>query len=139
VPVDESAASRRALGEAIRICSFTKARIFLLHVIEDIDELETYHPVRLLRAMRWRDDGRAALLKAEVAVQRYSIPVHSILRPAEGQPLHRAIVASVEAAQTDLVVMGSRGGLAIGPVRFSSLAQKVVNLCPVPVLVLRAK
>lgn len=123
----------------MRICSFTKARIFLLHVIEDIPEWVFHHPMYMVRALRTRDRGGSVLRAAEEIVQRNNIPVHSLLRPAEGQPLHRLIVAAAEAAQTDLVVMGSQRKFAIGPFEFAGMAQKVVRLCPVPVMVLRGK
>ena len=137
VPLDDTDHSRRALSEAIRIAADTDARLRLLFVVEDIHPWDFHLSLNTRRIERADGPHVKKLLLAAVDLVRHKgLRVDGVMRFAEGQPVHSLITREAEAAQIDLVVMGSRGGFSFGPFLFGSVAQKVAQYCRVPVLVL---
>ncbi len=138
VPLDDTDHSRRALGEAIRIATDADARLRLLFVVEDVHPWDFHLSLHTRRIERADGSHVKKLLLAAVDLVRHKgLRVDGVMRFAEGQPVHSVIAREAEAAQIDLVVMGSRGGFSIGPFRFGSVAQKVAQYCRVPVMIMR--
>lgn len=138
VPMDDTDHSRRALGEAIRIATDAGARLRLLFVVEDIHPWDFHLSLHTRRIERADPSHVKNLLLAAVDLVRHQgLRVDGVMRFAEGEPVHSLIAREAEAAQIDLVVMGSRGGFSFGPIQFGSVAQKVAQYCRVPVMILR--
>lgn len=127
-----------ALQEAIGIARLTQGRLRLLYVIEDIQLWNLHHPLRLSRAIRVTEDhGRAVLRAAQSLAQDNDLVADTVIRPANGRPVYELIVDEAINTQPHLLVMGSTGGTALGPLLFGSIAQHVVHRCRVPVLIVR--
>ena len=138
VPLDGTEHSRHALGEAIRIATDAGARLRLLFVVEDLHPWDFHVSLHTRRIERADENRVKKLLLAAVDFARHKgLRVDGVMRFAEGEPVHSLIAREAEAAQIDLVVMGSRGGFSFGPFQFGSVAQKVAQYCRVPVMILR--
>lgn len=122
----------------MRMASDAGARLRLLFVVEDIHPWDFHLALHTRRIERASETHVRARLRAAVDfVAHRGLRVDGVMRYADGEPVHRLIVHEAEVAQIDLVVMGSRGGFSLGPFQFGSLAQKVAQSCPVPVMILR--
>jgi nucleotide-binding universal stress UspA family protein len=127
---DGSRHARRALDEAIDIARTQGSRLTLLTVAAPIRVLAGPYvpPVpedELARAAeRIADEGEAVVPEG--------IPVSS--RTAEGHP-GAELVNRAEAADHDLIVMGSRGRGALRSAVLGSVSHYVLNHARVPVLI----
>jgi nucleotide-binding universal stress UspA family protein len=137
VAVDGSRAAAHALEEAIELARAEGARLTLITVAE---------------TPRWRFSGfplavpfpnEAQLLReAEEVVERAEaqvpegVPVSTVVRRGS---IVNEILKRVEAAEHDLVVVGSRGLGPAGSLLLGSVSRGVLAKSPVPVLVARAK
>lgn len=135
VALDDSPAASQALAEAIDLARSEGARLTLMSVAAP---------------PRWRPAGPLVPpypTDAQLAEQAQRIVDHAEALVPDGIPVStvcrsglaaREILARVECAGHDLVVMGSRGlGPAVSLV-LGSVSRSVVAQSPVPVLVVRA-
>lgn len=135
VAIDGSPAAAAALGQAIDLARDEGARLTLIAVapahrwllpspyiapVPTEEELER-------QAQQIVDDAER-LVPDEV-------PVSTIVRRG---PVLDAILARVECAEHDLVVVGSRGRGPAGSLLLGSLSHALLKRSPVPVLVVRA-
>ena len=135
VAVDGSDAAAHALAEAVDLAQAEGARLTLISVaapsrwrlaspyvvpFPDDDELERQAQLVLDRAEALVPEG---------------VPVSTVVRRGA---VAQAILGRVEAAEHDLVVMGSRGLGPAGSLLLGSVSRAVLAHSPVPVLVARA-
>ncbi|MEW6681484.1 MAG: universal stress protein [Nitrospirota bacterium] len=134
VPTDFSEHSRPALSYAEMLAKTFDAKIVLVHVIdtvsfavaESVQWTELYP--RLAEKIQPMLDGliRESERKGVSAVGRVT----------EGVPYDQ-IVKAAEAANADLIVIGTHGRTGMRHVLLGSVAERVVRLAPCPVLTVR--
>jgi len=141
--VDFSADSEAALVWACRYVSFTGAGLLVLHVVHDPGDAPGYYRRGEEDALRPMEDVAKEMLEefleqvqgdhSEVAAVRNletklvrGIPASRILEAA----------ASVDAG---LIVMGSRGRTGLPHLLLGSKAQRVAQLSPVPVTIVKSE
>jgi len=132
VPVDFSAPSLAALPHALALAQQYDAQLTLLHVIEPlhpdmlIDLTETHHAVRAAAHQR--------LTKLWEATKKAWARTGRELRP--GHPVD-TVIALAKRTNADLVVLGTHGRTGWKRGLMGSVAERVVQLAPCPVLVVR--
>jgi nucleotide-binding universal stress UspA family protein len=135
VAIDGSPAAAAALGQAIALARDEGARLTLITVVP---------------ARRWLlPSPYIAPVQTDEELERQSqeivddaellvpddVPVSTVVRRG---PVLDAILARVECAEHDLVVVGSRGRGPAGSLLLGSLSGALARRSPVPVLVVRA-
>jgi nucleotide-binding universal stress UspA family protein len=129
VPTDFSAASERALTMALDLARAFDAKVSLLHVwsIPNTGYAE---------ALSWPIDAMEAAAKralddALASTSKLYAKTEAVLR--EGNEW-KEVLGVVDELGVDLVVMGTHGRRGLPRLVLGSVAEKVVRLCPVPVL-----
>lgn len=144
VPIDGSPPSRRGLEEAIMLAKDQRARIGLLHVMDE--SLATraldgtsYMPASYLdEYLRSLTAGGTRLLaRAEAKVRASRVRAESILVEALGRRVADVIVAQAKKWRADVIVLGTHGRGGLSRVVLGSDAELVVRESPVPVLLVR--
>lgn len=144
VPVDFSDHSEAALVRAAKFAEMMPATLIVLHVVHDPGEMPGYYSklMKKKRVARIQDmaaeafeDFMAHMLKAH--------PHLKPLRKAEtllviGLPVTR-ILQVVDKLNPVMVVMGSQGRTGLKHILLGSKAEQVVQLCPVPVTIVKTK
>jgi nucleotide-binding universal stress UspA family protein len=138
VPTDFGKASQRALEVALELAVQNGAKLTLLHVYElpeKDDDIDFEH----LPADRYRPFDQAVRepLDAALASARASLPTATALLRS-GHPRERILEVTRESG-VDLVVMGTHGHRGILHALIGSVAERIVQLSPVPVLTVRAR
>lgn len=142
VPVDGSRTAERGLDEAIRLAKAHRARLVLLHVV---DESVIAQSVDAGAAMidsilaSLRESGRAILDKAAAKARRRGLRPQSILVEKVVAAVADVIVRQATRLRAQLIVMGTHGRGGLKRVVMGSAAEGVVRESPVPVLLLRAR
>ncbi len=137
-PTDFSPSAEHALPYAASFAKEYGAKLFVLHVVEDLTNVayfevfQTPLPANFLKdvealAQKQMDE----LLKRD---QLKGLDVQGVLR--RGAPHVEILTAAVE-LQADLIVIATHGHSALQQVLFGSTAEKVVRKAPCPVLSIR--
>jgi nucleotide-binding universal stress UspA family protein len=140
VPVDGSAVSAKGLKEAIRIAKAGRAKLVLLHLIEEFaafaaPELgENIGPV--LDSLR--QTGKRTIDKVARSVKQAGVTPQSVLVENFGGRVADTIVKEAKRLRADLIVMGTHGRSGVTRVLLGSDAELVVRNSPVPVLLVPA-
>ncbi|GIW26075.1 universal stress protein [Meiothermus sp.] len=136
IPTDGSAPSEAAVKAGLELAKSLGAEATLLYVMEPVmarlligPETIPYYP-DLTRDLEVA--GKQALERAEGFAEYLGVPVQSKLK--EGSA---AQVIVEEAAEHDLVVMGTHGRTGLDRLLLGSVTQKVLQRSPKPVLVVR--
>lgn len=144
VPVDFSAPSRDALLFAADLAHMTSATLLVLHVVHDPGEMPGYYTklVKKKRVARIQDIAKEVFdeFMHEVIKEHSKLKA---LRHAKnvmviGLPVTR-ILQVVEKVEPLMVVMGSQGRTGLKHLFLGSKAEQVVQLCPVPVTIVKQK
>ena len=144
VPVDFSRHSEAALVFAAKLADCMPASLIVLHVVHDPAEMPGYYS-RLVKKKRV---DRIPEIAREVFddFMKDSVRDHpglKAIRKAEslmviGLPVTR-ILQVVEKVKPTLVVMGSQGRTGLKHLFLGSKAEQIVQLCPVPVTIVKQK
>ena len=140
VAIDDSAASRRGLAEALRLARAEHAKLWLVHVLDDsylgasADMGADYpHIVRRMKTRGQRLLARAtARSRASHVAARTRMP--EILTGRAGEE----IVRQARLVGADLIVLGTHGRRGLKRLVLGSDAEDVVRTAPVPVLLVRS-
>lgn len=142
VPVDFSNHSAAALVQAAEYAQMMSATLVVLHVVHDPGEMPGYYSklVKKKRATRMQDIAAEAF-QAFLASTIEANPTLLALQDAErlmviGLPVTR-ILEVVERLDPMMVVMGSQGRTGLKHLVIGSKAAQVVQLCPVPVTIVK--
>ncbi|MDF3071283.1 MAG: UspA domain protein [Polyangiaceae bacterium] len=137
VPTDFGSASGEAVELAIALASSLGAKLTLLHTWE-IPAYPYMDYVASTGDLTTEIENAAAKALADaLAVVKTQIPdAAAVLRV--GAPWQQ-VIDSVGELGVDLVVMGTHGRRGLSHHLLGSVAEKVVRLCPVPVLTVRGK
>ena len=144
VPIDGSPPSRRGLEEAIMLAKDQRARIGLLHVIDESIVTRTFDGTTYMPA-GYIDDfmrsltsgGKKLLARAEAKVRAGRVKVDTALLETVGRRVADVIVAQARKWRADVIVLGTHGRGGLSRVVLGSDAELVVRESPVPVLLVR--
>jgi len=143
-PVDFSKHSEAALIFACELADGLPAAILVLHVVHDPGEMPGYYSklIKKKRIGRIEDTAAEAFEDFMDKVIEKN-PKLASLRTAErmmvvGLPVTR-ILEVVEKLEPTMVVVGSQGRTRIKQMIIGSKAAQIVQLCPVPVTVVKRK
>jgi nucleotide-binding universal stress UspA family protein len=131
VPIDDSACSMSALGQAVALAEDLGAEVELLH-IAPADE-------RALDAVSPSEEEReesARAMAAAVAEADRRLGARLTRRTDSGDPV-RKILEIATAEHADLIVMGTHGRIGRLRALLGSVAEEVVRNSPCPVLTVR--
>jgi nucleotide-binding universal stress UspA family protein len=136
VPFDGSAHAAAALDQAIDIAKGSGAWLTLLHVIEPphLPPVGGAYVAGLL--VPESEEEAEALLEQAAARVPEGIRLATIVR--QGHPADE-IVRRIQAADHDLVVMGSRGRGPLRSLLLGSVSRAVIHRSPAPVVVAHAE
>jgi nucleotide-binding universal stress UspA family protein len=138
VPTDFSPYAEQALSYAIEMAQTLKARLTLLHVIQELPlgagEGLTAFPPAYLQALE--ANAQQGLQQALQRVHAAGLTGDSAL--IFGAPFN-AIIETARDQQVDLIIMGTQGRTGLAHLLVGSVAEKVVRLAPCPVLVTRSQ
>jgi nucleotide-binding universal stress UspA family protein len=131
VPLDGSAHAAAALERAVALARDDGAWLTLLHVIEppQLPPVGAAYVVGLVTPET--EEQAEALLESAAATVPEGIPVAKVVRQGRAA---EEILCRVEAAQHDLVVMGSRGRGPFRSLVLGSVSRAVHQHSPVPVV-----
>jgi nucleotide-binding universal stress UspA family protein len=139
VPLDTSSTSQCGLREAIRLAADQKARLLLLHVVDDFTTLVEVPSAQVYDELirKLRQTGLDALAKARHQAEEASVHTETLLREVTGKRVAEVIVEQCRQHACDLVVMGTHGRRGLGRLTMGSDAEEVVRTSTVPVLLVR--
>lgn len=156
---DLSKNAHHALAYAVSMADRYRARLSLIHVIEDVPDLDE-KIIGYISAERWEEikrgheaDARATLtgkLKGRGAFKAILGQISEDVRAGlteprfetgdilveRGNPVEQ-ILAQAEATHADLIVMGTHGQGTLKDAMMGSTARRVLRRSKIPVLVIR--
>jgi len=142
VPLDFSDTSEIALTEAIKLAGLFKANVFLIHVVEYLNEFNGYFysvvpeiqtSIPLLLEFEQTVEKKMEETKERIQ-KKYGIKVEVTV--TSGQ-VHSEIIRFSEKEKVDLIIMGTHGVSGYKELFMGSNAQRVVTLSDVPVLTIQ--
>jgi len=137
-PTDFSESSRHAMTYAIALAEEFRAKLCILHVIEEIssalyfDMLQAPPLTQLMVDIEKR--AREALNEILPAELRGKVPAEYIIR--KGVPFVE-ILRCADQVKADMIVLGTHGRTGLKHALFGSVAEKVVRKAACPVLSVR--
>tara|TARA_R110000824_G_scaffold399102_1_gene604037 strand:- start:86061 stop:86531 length:471 start_codon:yes stop_codon:yes gene_type:complete len=143
VPVDGSQTSTLGLSEAIKLSKDQKAKLRLIHVVDELIisgglDGAAYYPGNLIEDLR--EEGKNILKAAETLVQKSSLNFDSVmLEDFGGQQTAGLIVGDAKKWKADLIVLGTHGRRGMKRLVMGSDAEEIVRTSPVPILLVRSK
>jgi nucleotide-binding universal stress UspA family protein len=143
VAVDFSKDSEMALIWACQYANLTGAVLVVLHVVHDPGDAPGYYRRGEEDALRPMEDVAREMLEEFLERAREDHPEVATVakmdtRLVRGIPATR-ILEAVESVGAGLIVMGSRGRTGLPHLLLGSKAQRVVQLSPVPVTIVKAE
>lgn len=139
VPVDGSRTSALGLQEAIRLAKSGKAKLRLIHVVDESvalqDSAYTFGTEDMLGILK--KGGEQSLKQALALVARHGIKPESKLVESFTGRVADIIVGDAKKWRADLIVMGTHGRRGFSHMVLGSDAEMVIRLSPVPVLLVR--
>ena len=135
IATDGSIPSTRAAEFAVKIAKKFDSEIIAIYVIDRVilDEISKIHERHELEE-EIRKKAERCLNYIVGLAEREGLKATSII--VEGQP-HDQIVRHAESMKVDMIVMGSRGRRGMDRILIGSVAERVIEYAPCPVLVLR--
>jgi len=141
VPVDGSDTATRGLQEAIGLAADLKAKLILLHVIDDfpllVEMASAINVEATLDELRRRGEG--LLAQGQAKAQERGVQAETLLREVAGGRVADQIVHEALQGDCDLIVMGTHGRRGFSHLLIGSEAESVLRSSPVPVLLLRLR
>lgn len=141
VPVDGGATSMRGLGEALKLAKENKAKLCLLHVVEEYAVIAAPEMgasiAPLLESMR--AGGRKALAAVARRAHAAGTRPECVLVEDFGGRVADAIVKQAKKWRADLIVMGTHGRRGVQRALLGSDAELVLRYSPVPVLLVPSR
>jgi len=140
VAVDGSPASGKGLREAIRLAKAARAKLFIVHVVDEFQAFSAMDgmvalPDTLLPALR--AGGKRILDRATAQAAKSGVAAQGVLREVVGGPAADPIVREARKLGADLIVLGTHGRRGVRRLVLGSDAEQVVRSASVPVLLVR--
>jgi len=135
VPTDGSDPSMRAAEFAVNLAKHFESEIVAIYVIDRVilEEVSKVHERHELEEEIKRKAERCLNYIVKLA-EKKGLKARSIL--VEGQP-HDQIVRHAESLEADIIIMGSRGRRGMNRILIGSVAERVIEYAPCPVLVIK--
>lgn len=139
VPIDFSAASLRALEEAIELNRSLDAKLTVVFVLAPlqypnmVEFLGTAVGLGLM-VEEERQWARKEISNLVARLAKRGVECRALL---ENGPPHERIVATAKRIKADLIVMSTHGRTGFSHLMLGSVAERVVRMAPCPVLVVR--
>lgn len=141
VPVDASPCSITGLNEALQLAGVLKARVLLVHVVNELISEPALAPTEyhehLIESMR--AVGRETLADALGMARAQGVDAEVKLIETIGGRASDCIVDAAKGWGADLIVMGTHGRRGMSRLAMGSDAELVVRSAPIPVLLVRAQ
>jgi len=141
VPVDGSPTSKAGLKEAVRLAKDQRAKLRLLHVIDELIVFNTPETAvniePILKELK-RGGERVLQAAAHLALAK-GIRPESDLRESAGVRVSEVISAQAKRWRADLIVMGTHGRRGVNRMLMGSDAELVVRNASTPVLLVPAR
>ncbi len=140
--VDNSASSRRATEEAVRMASLAKATVHAVYVVDKSALFNYggyYDPEALLDAMR--SEGKQALDEAHRALSSGAVRSEEEIVETENLADHveNALQRYALRCGADLVVMGTHGRRGVQRLVLGSVAERFLRFSTCPVMLVRGE
>jgi nucleotide-binding universal stress UspA family protein len=136
VPIDFSANAAAVLEWAAHLAEQHHSQLVLLHAYHlpiDFQQLEgAYLPPDFWTQVR--DEASENLEKSAAPLREHGLPVETVVR--EGYPA-TAIEDEARERSVDLIVIGTRGHSGLKHLLLGSVAERVVQKAPCPVLTVK--
>jgi len=134
VPTDFSASSRFALSYAININKLFRARLYILHVLQEFTEFSEYNlSPSILPQLYIEFEQNASERLEEMVDSMVPEEFHCDTYILHGVPFYE-IIQFAKKEQADLIIIGGHGRTGLKQVLFGHTAEKVVKKAPCPVL-----
>jgi nucleotide-binding universal stress UspA family protein len=135
VPIDGSDYSNRAAEYAIGISKAQGAEVVLVYVVDElvVDQFSSAAEKSAIEA-QLKNDGQRATRYAEGLMEKAGVKSSSML--LKGRPFEQ-IVNTTKSFDIDLVVMGTYGRRGAERILIGSVAERVIEYSPCPVLVVK--
>jgi nucleotide-binding universal stress UspA family protein len=141
VPVDGSPASALGLKTAVRLAKDQRARLRLVHVVDEataVGSTEAGIDVEaIIEALA--KTGRAVLERARRAAAKAGVAPQTTIYESVAGTAADTILADARKWRADLIVMGTHGRRGIRRLVLGSDAEQVVRASTVPVLLVRGR
>lgn len=141
VPLDGSGLAETALPHAITVARGTGSEIILLRiVVSPMRDMPASESTTEAYGVVWRtaqEDAERYLASVRYQLRQQQVEARSLL--VEGPPLAGSIVDAAVNEDVDVIVMSTHGRSGLARWVFGSVAQKVLQQAPCPVLLVPAR
>jgi len=140
VPVDGSPTSAAGLKEALKLAKDQRAKVCLLHVIDELIVFNTPETAVNIEPIieELKRGGKRVLQASERLARAKGIRTESELRESVGVRVSDVISARARRWRADLIVMGTHGRRGVNRMLMGSDAELVVRNASMPVLLVPA-
>jgi nucleotide-binding universal stress UspA family protein len=141
VAVDGSSSSARGMAEAVRLAKSARARLKLLHVLDEYPALSMPEAGVAAGAMidAVRETGERVMQRNIRTVARSGVKPEATLVESVTGSIAGAIIKEAKRWKADLIVVGSHGNTGLKRALLGSAAEDIARESPVPVLVVPAR
>ncbi|MEW6690768.1 MAG: universal stress protein [Pseudomonadota bacterium] len=141
VPVDGSPVSARGMKEAIKLARAGRARLRLLHVVEEYAAFSSPEVGANIGPIleTLRDAGKHTLATVGRAARALGARPETALVENAGGRVADSIVEQAKRWRADLIVMGTHGRRGMNRMLVGSDAELVIRYSPIPVLLVPGK
>ena len=140
VPVDGSSASNAGLREALKLAKDQRARLRLLHIVDELVVFNTpeagFNVESVLESMRLA--GKRLIRKTEKLAAARGVKAESGVIESAGSRVADIITRQARRWRADLIVMGTHGRRGVNRMLMGSDAELVVRNAAMPVLLVRS-
>ena len=144
VAVDFTPFSEEALFFAGQLAEKLKAQLLVLHVIHDPAEAPGFYAQKgkKKKFLKSMEEAAEEMMEEFLLKMRQAYPDQVPIKKAKpllvvGTPVTR-IVEVAEKKQVDMIIIGSHGRTGLAHLLIGSKVQRVVQLSPIPVTVVKA-
>jgi len=137
VPTDFSSNAERAVSYGITFAQSLKAKLFLLHVVHDLQGYIGFYVTNLPLSQLQKDLENEANQKMHALCNRYLTgPIDYESRVVTGIPILKILDWAKE-IDADMIILGAKGNARPEHTFFGSVAERVVEKASCPVMIVR--
>jgi nucleotide-binding universal stress UspA family protein len=137
VPVDGSAPASRGMAEAVKLAKENRARLLLVHVVEEYPALAMPESGVAVTPMidAMKDAGKRVLAGCVKRLARSGVKPETTMVENTSGGITRTVLGQAKRWKADLIVIGSHGRGGVARALMGSDAESIARESPVPVLV----